>query len=187
MKKNPPAKYLVEPVKFFVALLYRNTEPLDHARKKLIENYGEEDHVSQAFPFSHTSYYEQEMGAPLFRLFVSYRKLLMPDKLLEAKLLCTRLEEELSDENSQRRINIDPGILDYQKVVLASFKFQGQKIYLGRNVWADLTLYYRKGGWSAFEWTFPDFKANTYHKTLLEIRQLYKENRQAESTDNKPC
>ena len=62
-------------------------------------------------------------------------------------------------------------------MVLASFKFQGQKIYLGSRVWADLTLYYRKGGWSVFEWTFPDFKAGLYDKTLLEIRRIYKQQR----------
>ena len=174
MKKIPLSKSLVEPVKLFAALLYRESGPLEEARAALRRKFGEEDFISEPSPFDHTDFYEPEMGAPLFRLFVSYRKLVPPSELVGAKLEAERIENTLCRADGGRQVNIDPGTLDYQKVVLASFKYQGQKIYLGEKVWADLTLYYRKGGWSKFEWTFPDFKTGVYDKTLLEIRRLYK-------------
>ena len=177
MKKNAPAKFLVEPVKLFAALLYCEKEPLERARAALVSKFGEEDFAGEPVAFDHTDFYEKEMGSPLLRIFVSYRKLVMPDELLAAKLEAARIEQELAASGARRRVNIDPGLLDYQKVVLASFKFQGQKIYLGSGVWADLTLYYRKGGWSVFEWTFPDFKTGVYDRTLLEIRRIYKQQR----------
>lgn len=177
MKKTAPAKFLVDPVKLFAAVLYRDEEPLCLARAALVKKFGEEDFVGEPVEFCHTDFYEKEMGSPLLRVFISYSKLVMPDELLTAKLESARIEEELAGTGGRRRVNIDPGILDYQKVVLASFKFQGQKIYLGSRVWADLTLYYRKGGWSVFEWTFPDFKTGVYDKTLLEIRRIYKRQR----------
>lgn len=175
MKTNPGAKHLVQPVKLFAALLYSDARRLAPARAALCERYGEEDFAGSAFPFNHTHFYEVEMGAPLFRLFVSYRKLVPPGELAGAKLAATAIEQSLCGPDGRRTVNIDPGTIDYQKVVLASFKYQGQKIYLRDGVWADLTLYYRKGGWSSFEWTFPDFKTGNYDRELLEIRRLYKQ------------
>ena len=177
MKKSAPAKFLVDPVKLFAAVLYCEEEPLAQARAAMVKKFGEEDFVGEPIAFDHTAFYEKEMGSPLLRIFISYRRLVIPDELVTAKLESARIEEELAGIGGRRRVNIDPGILDYQKVVLASFKFQGQKIYLGSRVWADLTLYYRKGGWSVFEWTFPDFKAGLYDKTLLEIRRIFKQQR----------
>ncbi len=177
MTTSPPAKYLVEPVKFFAAVLYSDKQQLEQARESLRKIHGEEDYVSKPVAFDHTDFYQEEMGGPLERIFISYRKLVEPDALVGAKLSAEKIERELAGAQGGRTVNIDPGLLDYQKVVLASFKFGGQKIYLGSGVWADLTLYYRKGGWSVFEWTFPDFKAGRYNSTLLEIRSLFKQQR----------
>ncbi|HLA41163.1 MAG TPA: DUF4416 family protein [Candidatus Glassbacteria bacterium] len=175
MKTNPPAKHLVQPVKLFAAMLFRDPERLALARAAMCERYGEEDFAGSAFPFSHTNFYQPEMGAPLYRVFLSFRKLVPPGELAGAKLNSDQIEKALAGPEGGRTVNIDPGTIDYQKVVLASFKYQGQKIYLRDGVWADLTLYYRKGGWSSFEWTFPDFKTGDYDGELLEIRRLYKQ------------
>jgi hypothetical protein len=178
MKTSSPAKYLVEPVKFFVAVLFSDQQFLERAREKLRLIHGEEDYVSPPVAFDHTDFYKAEMGdKPLERIFISYSTLVAPDALVNAKLEADRIEQELAGPDGGRTVNIDPGILDYHKMVLASFKFGGQKIYLGNGVWADLTLYYRKGGWSVFEWTFPDFKAGRYESTLLKIRSLFKQQR----------
>ena len=127
--------------------------------------------------FDHTDFYEKEMGPGLKRKFVSFKALKNPDILVESKLVATEIELESERSAGKRAVNIDPGTLDYLKVVLASFKYQGQKIYLAKGVWADLTMYYRKGGWALFEWTFPDFKTGRYDQILLEIRSLYKKER----------
>ncbi|HUU29228.1 MAG TPA: DUF4416 family protein [archaeon] len=177
MKNTPPAKYRIDPVKLFAAILYRDEEPLVKARELLVKRFGPEDYVSGPVLFDHTSFYETEMGASLYRIFISYQRLVMPGELVAAKLKAAAIETELESPPGRRQVNIDPGTLDYQKVVLASFKYQGQKIYLDQGVWADLTLYYRKGGWAVFEWTFPDFKAGIYDRTLLEIRRIYKTQR----------
>ncbi len=137
-------------------------------------------------PFDHTAFYEREFGGPLWRLFISFRELVPPGALVEAKLEAERIERALARPDGSRTVNLDPGTIDYQKVVLASFKYQGQKIYLDHGVWADLTLYYRKGGWAAFEWTFPDFKSGRYDRDLLEIRARYKRQMTAEQRPGKP-
>ena len=179
---SAPSSERIEPLKLFAAVLYREEPLLEQTRKLLSDVFGPEDHVSRPVPFEHTGYYREEMGEPLFRIFISYSSLVNPQYLVTAKLEAHRIEQELAVSGARRQVNIDPGVLDYLKVVLASFKYQAQKIYLDRGVWADLTLYYRKGGWARFEWTFPDFKAGLYDRPLLEIRRIYKRQRlQSES------
>jgi len=57
---------------------------------------------------------------------------------------------------------------------LASAKYNYQKIYLRDGIYADPTLYYRKGRFIAADWTFPDFKSAVYENDFLQIRHIYK-------------
>ena len=166
-----------EPVKLFCAVLYSDENDFRSAADQLTTAFGTIDFESEPIPFDHTDFYEKEMGAGLKRKFIAFEELKGPQILIEAKLTATEIETTLERTDGGRSVNIDPGTLDYLKVVLASFKYQGQKIFLGKGVWADLTMYYRKGGWALFEWTFPDFKTGRYDKILLDIRSLYKKQR----------
>jgi len=77
-------------------------------------------------------------------------------------LISNKVEQDFS-ENGKRLVNIDPGYLDFHKVVLASDKERGQKIYLGNGIYADPTLYYSKGRFHPYDWSLPDFKEETYY------------------------
>ena len=72
-----------------------------------------------------------------------------------------------------RTVNCDAGYLDHNKVVLASAKEAGQKVYLDKGIYADLAGRYKNGAYRPFEWSFPDFKDGRYDKELLAIRALY--------------
>ena len=161
------------PVKLFIAALYRDTGPLQRARKKLTSAFGPTDYVSPAYPFAHAGYYAEEMGEPLHRRFFSFRELIDPGAIVACKLRTNEIEAELS-EAGKRTVNLDAGYLDYGKVVLASMKFHNQKIYLAEGVYADMNLLYEKDRFKPFEWTFPDFRSGTYDRALLHIRSLYK-------------
>ena len=163
----------VTPVKLFVVTLHREVEALNAVRSELEQEWGECDFQSADFPFDQTDYYEKEMGSNLFRRFLSFQRLITPDRIVEAKLFTNLMEEKYSGE-SGRRINLDPGYLDYYKLVLASAKFGGQKVYLRSGIYADMTLVVFRGKWEAFQWSFPDFKSGLYDQTLFQIRDLYK-------------
>ena len=77
-------------------------------------------------------------------------------------------------ETARRLFNIDPGYIDFFKVVLASFKEGPHKVYIGRGVYADPVLLYHEGTLEPFEWSFADFKSRIYNSDLLKIRRLYK-------------
>jgi len=161
------------PVKLIIAALYSDANLLNAARDKLIQQFGPLDLTSPLFPFELTDYYVPEMGAPIKRLFYGFERLISPGDLARIKLTTNALENELS-LNGQRQVNLDPGYLDPDKLVLASAKYNGQKIYLADGIWADLTLYYEKGHFTAYPWSFADFRNGEYEKTFLRLREIYK-------------
>lgn len=148
------------------------------SQKKIVEAlervFGPVDYISPVFPFEMTGYYEKEMGAGLFRFFLSFSPLKNPEELVlwKEKASC---EENKWCKDGKRQVNIDPGYMDTYKIVLASYKEGGQKLYLGRSVWGDMILQYRKGAWVSFPWTFPDFAGGFYEQALNEIRNRLKE------------
>ncbi len=166
---NPQA---VDPVKIFVAVLWTEPDSLQKAIAQLVVQWGEIDFSGADYAFDMTDYYEPEMGRELKRRLVSFKKLAPPDFLSPAKHACNAIEDGLSGERG-RTVNLDIGYLDHNKIVLASFKGAGQKIYLANGVWADMVARYRGGRYRAFEWTFPDFSDGRYDRELIQIRQIY--------------
>ena len=162
----------VDPVKLFVAILWAQPGPLEQACGTLRSFWGDMDFSGADHPFDVTDYYEPEMGSSLNRRLVSFLNLVPPDRLSSAKYRCNEIEDQLAGEKG-RPVNLDVGYLDHNKIVLASFKSAGQKIYLGEGVWADLVARYRQGRYCSFEWTFPDFRDGRYDRELDQIREIY--------------
>ena len=161
-----------EPLKYFVALLYRDSEALEAGKRELVTRWGLLDFEGADHKFDITNYYEPEMGAPLFRRLVSFELLRPPPELVGIKLGCNEIEDAL-DIAGKRRVNLDAGYLDHNKVVLASAKGRGQKIYLNNGIYADPVRFYKDGRYQPFHWTFPDFKDDRYDQELLAIRRIY--------------
>lgn len=162
----------VEPVKLLLALLWVDTRSRDAALEQLEIRWGAMDFSGGDHPFDVTDYYEAEMGPSLQKRLVSFSRMIPPESLPEVKLACNRIEEKLA-RRGRRRVNLDAGYLDHSKVVLASMKFAGQKIHLGRGVYADLMSRYRSGRYRPLEWAFPDFRDGRYDRDLARIRDLY--------------
>ena len=161
------------PVKYFVAILYHAPESLDAAKAALVAAWDEFDFEGRDHPFDVSRYYEPEMGGPLNRRLVTFRDLMPPTELVSMKVRCNRIEDALAVEG-RRVVNLDPGYLDHNKIVLASAKEAGQKIYLGEGIYADLVGRYKGGRYRPFEWTFPDFSDGRYDRELEEIRRIYR-------------
>ena len=70
-------------------------------------------------------------------------------------------------------MNLDPGYLDHNKILLASAKEEGQKVYLGDGIYADLMGRYSGGRYQPFDWTFPDFRDGRYDDELGEVRRQF--------------
>ncbi|MDD3642248.1 MAG: DUF4416 family protein, partial [Candidatus Krumholzibacteria bacterium] len=142
------------PVKHVAALLLSRGIEADRVIAGGLDRLaGPVDYRGPERPFEETDYYEREMGPGLRRLFVSFEPLGEATSLVRIKLAAARLEAGFS-EGGRRRVNIDPGYIDYFKLVLASFKEGPQKIYLGEGVWADPVLLFGDGAWRPLPWSF---------------------------------
>jgi len=165
-----------QPVKLICGVLYSDSRALNRAISQLESAYGSLDYQSPEFKFDLTDYYVPEMGSPINRLFLSFQNLIHPKDIARIKIETNRIESDISISGN-RKVNLDPGYMDYDKVVLASGKYNGQKIYLDHGIWADLTLHYTKRHFDPYPWSFPDFKKGLYNDVFLEIRRLYKKQR----------
>lgn len=160
-------------VKYIVAVLYQDDGTFNQVLDLLAEEFSNIDYVGQSFPFTDSDYYEAEMGTQLKRKVISFEKLESPGNLVSAKQTTRKIEERLS-VNLGRTVNLDIGYLDMFKVILASYKGRSNKVYMSDNIWSDFVLYFEKGAYQSFVWSFPDFKSGKYNADLMEIRTLYK-------------
>jgi hypothetical protein len=167
-----------EPVKAILALLWSDPERRESALKAAADAWGPIDHLGPDHLFQETDFYAGEMGRPLFRRILSFEPLCPPDFLPDAKHAANDVENSLRRPQG-RTVNLDVGALDHNKVVLASMKPAGQKIYLSRGVYADLVLRYRSGAYRPLEWTFLDLRDGRYQADFLRIRRIYLRQRKA--------
>ncbi len=123
-------------------------------------------------PFDYTGYYEEEMGTGLTRTLITYRKLIKREEIVELKIFTNKLEKVFSFEN-KRTVNIDPGYIAQEHIILATGKGFSHRPYLGRGVYADLTLVYTKDEYRALEWTYPDYGTAGMRELFRELRHKY--------------
>ncbi len=162
---------LVKPV---AAVLHRDPGLLGDALAALERVFSPVDVRGPAHPFDMTDYYEAELGPGLQRTLVAFRDLRPPTFLVEAKHRASAVEDRFR-RDGRRRVNVDVGYLDLHKLVLASWKARGHKLYLDRGVYADLTLLYGGGRFRPLEWSFPDFRTGRYDADLHAVRERLRE------------
>ena len=163
----------VKLVKFIVAILAINEDLLPTARDLVTQHLGDIDLLSPVWPFTSSSYYAKEMSEGLLRQFVSLAQLGDPARLAELKLASN--SAELADAHNRNRdgrraINLDPGYITPAKLVLATTKNYSHRVYLGRGIYAEVTLHYHARTWSAWPWTYPDYAASTYYDFFVQVR-----------------
>lgn len=168
------------PVKLIVGLIARDETLLDKTRKVLAKKFGPADLSSPTYDFNLTDYYEKEMGRGLKRQFIGFKKLIPAEHLAGIKIHTNTLENKLSKTKGRRDVNIDPGYISLSKLVLATTKSFVHRLYIGRGIFEEITLYYRDGTFTAGPWTYPDFRQETHIAFFNRIRQAYYE--QCETT-----
>jgi hypothetical protein len=92
--------------------------------------------------------------------------------LAQIKLATNELEQEYSS-GGKRTVNIDPGYMLHERFVLATAKNYSHRIYIGRRIYADLTLIYKDGRFRALPWTYPDYADERMLTYLQQVRNKY--------------
>jgi len=139
-------------------LIVATKELLARAEETLRMEFGEVEERSQTIDFGFTHYYEPEMGPGLLRCWLAFSDPVDAGVLAEAKLKTNELEPRFADEDGNRKVNLDPGLLSAHNLVLATTKDFGHRVYLGRGIFAETTLIYEEGEFRPLDWTYPDYR-----------------------------
>ena len=160
------------PEKLVIPILISGESHRSSVLRELNRRYGEIDYTSIDLPFTYTRYYDEEMGSPITRFFVSFRNLVDPGALGRIKAETNDLEDLFRDAG-KRRVNLDPGLVSGGRFILASTKNAAHRIPLADGIYGEITLVYEKGGYRPLEWTYPDYRSGDYTGILAEIRRIY--------------
>lgn len=149
------------------------SEPLlSEVLRDIKSSFGETDFLSGWMAFDFTDYYTLEMGEGLKRRIVTFVELIAPDTLPSVKLRTNEIEQKYAQEG-KRQINIDPGYVCGEHVILATTKGYAHRPYLGHGIYADLTLIFRNGSFRSLEWTYPDYRQEDVREIFKGIRKTY--------------
>ena len=165
--KNP------KPVKLIIGILAANYQCLHTVTDALTDKFGKADFVSDVWPFDKTDYYKDQTGPRILRQFVSIERLVDPGKLAKIKHRTNKLEQKLAASLAlplPRPVNLDPGVIEPSKLVLATTKNYSHRIYIGKKTYAEVTLIFDKGRWRPLPHTYPDYKQQCYFEFFEKVR-----------------
>jgi len=161
-----------QPAKLVIGLFSRHIGLFQTIIDQMTALFGLIVLMSPWFEFNWTQYYETEMGSGLRRRMAAFGPLIGQDRLPAIKQQTNALESRYMD-GENRRVNIDPGYLLPERFVLATGKNFTHRIYLGDQVYADLTLIYQKGEFQTLPWTYPDYAQADIQAFLTRVRSKY--------------
>ncbi len=162
-----------DPSLLVVAAFSRHVSALDWAQNRLPSCFGPLECVSPDFDFHHTAYYASTMGTGLRKRLLVFSQLRPSDILPLTKNLAIGLEKELAVSGcfaETRPINLDPGLLQLGKFLLASTKDQSHRIYLQDGIYAETTLKFESKKFECWPWTYADYREPAIRQFLEEAR-----------------
>lgn len=165
------------PELLLIAAFSRHPEALQWAREQLVPLCGPIGLESQPYRFDQTSYYQDEMGTDLQKVLFAFEQLVPPEALPDIKLRTIALEDELARTcrfAERRPLNLDPGLLNLGKFLLATTKDQQHRIYLRDGIFAEVTLRFQDGDYHPWPWTYADYRQECVLAFMGEAREFYK-------------
>lgn len=163
-RPHPPKKSLL-----VMGVLAKDKSLFKNIHQDMKRLWGECIYLSKWLNFSHTDYYKNEMGDGLKRRLILFKNLSDIENLVQVKYDSWELEKKYL-KNGNREINIDPGFLSLDKFILLTGKNYSHRIYLGKGVYADLTLLYKNNSFVSFDWTYLDYQSEEIINFLLKSR-----------------
>lgn len=174
-----PQKVLV-----LTGLLYKKEFPVNKVLAIMTKELGDISLRSDIIPFKHTEYYKREMGKDLFRQWFIFDKLVVPDTLVELKHRSNKIEQSFLSDSNGRQVNIDPGFITMSNLILASTKNYSHRIYIGKGIYAEVTLIYKNNNFTPLEWTYPDYQEPKAVDFFQKARGILKERLKNQKNNN---
>ena len=174
-----------EPAAFLCAVMARGAEGVDAAVGALSARFGPVRARSPTWAFDMSGYYEAEMGPGLAKALVWLGDPIDPERLAGRKRQTLAFERERAVEGAggdlRRSVNVDPGLLSEDSLVLATTKASGHRVAIATGLWAEVTLRFERGEYRPLPWTYPDYRGPEVREFLLGLRSRLRELRRAAS------
>lgn len=154
-KLTPPA-----PGRLICSVAYAQIDALADCLRRLENQFSAVMFETLDIPFTGEARHREEMGHQLTRRFFSFEKQVGLDRLPDLKRLCRKIEAGFADEVDDylfRAVNVDPGIMTPENVVMASSQGMNYRLYLTNGVYAQVELIWSRGQFVQLPWTNPDF------------------------------
>lgn len=175
--QKPPAGRL------FIAIVHSHIDACAEALGLLERQFGKIVAETTDLPFGNEDNYAEEMGPRLLRRLFCFDRSVERDRLPEIKSTCTKLESQFGDKVGDytfRTVNLDPGILTPDQVVIASHREYNYRIYLGEGVFAELALVWSRNGYVRLPWTSPDLYHDEAIDFFMRSRETFEQTRKPE-------
>jgi hypothetical protein len=170
-----------EQVKIFASVIFHDDADIGEVFGKLTGLIGPIEDETDPRLFTHTTYYDAEMGKGLKRCFVLFSPVFDRDILPDIKMATNEIED-LFGRNNKRIVNIDAGYIALEHVILATTKGYAHRLYIGKGIHADLTLMFNNRSYRALQWTYPDYAEPEtialFKKWRESVKQALRESRQ---------
>ena len=168
--------------KLVIAIMTGQAHLVPDVVSSITEHFGMIQKESHWYSFSYTQYYEEEMGKNLKKYLVALSGLRQEDELADIKITTNALERKWMENETNRTVNLDPGLIFLDKFVLASTKRAPHRLYASQNIYAELTLIYQDKKYRPLPWTYPDFCRESILEYLSEVRNMLKKELKDENT-----
>ncbi|MBD06395.1 MAG: hypothetical protein CME24_18840 [Gemmatimonadetes bacterium] len=164
------------PVAFVCAVMARSEQDIQESCDGLSATFGYLTDRSQIYDFDvYSTYYSSEMGKGLHKCIARFGEPMLPSSLAAAKLDTLRLELRSARQvegTQQRTVNLDPGLLSPNSLVLATTKSSGHRIAIAASLYAEVTLLFEKGAYCPLPWSYRDMQSREVQTFLMRQRQL---------------
>jgi hypothetical protein len=166
----------VLPGRLVLSIIYSSIDALADALDLLERQFGRVQFETVDIPYSNEEKYTEEMGEPLNRRFFSFEQMVSRDSLPRIKDICSRIETNFADRVDDyifRTVNIDPGILTPDNLVMASHREYNHRIYLSNGVFAETTLIFARDQFRRLPWTSPNYYDDEAIDFFLRVRNSF--------------
>lgn len=164
------------PGKLILSIIYSSMDALSDSLKTLERRFGRVQFETAEIECAVSKRYEEEMGHDLHRRFFSFEQMTPRSALTSIKGICHKIEPNFSDHVEDfhfRTVNIDPGIITPNNLVMASHHEYGHSIYLTSGVYNELMLVWSQGRFVRLPWTPADFYDDEAVDLFERVRALF--------------
>lgn len=164
------------PGKLIVSYIYASMDALAESLKRLERQFGPVEFETIDIPCTSQDRYGEEMGEGLNRRFFSFEKSVPRDALPALKKITSKVEPHYADivgETLFRSVNIDPGILSPDNLVMASTRAYNHRPYLTDGIYTDLQLVWSRGQFVQLPWTNQDFCHDEAIDLFERVRETF--------------